>query len=184
MIQVAGGSQPVSSVGEFKLIDGISKLLASSRLTPNGGVTETRLGLAGVANFIRVYRQQETLIEEEYQDTFAVMSKEHGWPTQALRQWHSRPAPKEPAALSKLSSSLVTGIDNVLALLTEEAGAYKLGEGTIAFEDVEASRRYGRLRRQVSAAIDSARVAGGEESTGPMSYLLEAIGTTRLPREI
>jgi len=162
----------------------LGKLLASSRLTPNGGVTETRLGLAGVANFIRVYRQQETLIEEEYQDTFAVMSKEHGWPTQALRQWHSRPAPKEPAALSKLSSSLVTGIDNVLALLTEEAGAYKLGEGTIAFEDVEASRRYGRLRRQVSAAIDSARVAGGEESTGPMSYLLEAIGTTRLPREI
>ncbi|MDQ3548363.1 MAG: thiamine-phosphate kinase [Chloroflexota bacterium] len=36
MVQVAGGSNPVSSVGEFKLIDGISKLLASSRVRSSG----------------------------------------------------------------------------------------------------------------------------------------------------
>jgi hypothetical protein len=162
----------------------LGKLLAASRLTPDGGVTQTRLGLAGVANFIRVYRQQEELIEQEFQDSFAVMSKEHRWNTNALRQWQSRSEPREPAALAALSSRLLAGIDSVLGLLTEQAGAYRLGEGTIAFEDVGASRRYGRLRRQVSSLVDSAKVAGGEKSVGPMSYLLQAIGTTRLPREI
>jgi hypothetical protein len=72
----------------------------------------------------------------------------------------------------------------VLALLTEQAGAYRLGDNTIAFEDIEASRRYSTLRRHVSALIDSTRIAGGEESVGPTNYLLQAIGTTRLPREI
>lgn len=162
----------------------LGQLLASSRLTPDGGVTETRLGLAGVANFIRIYRQQEELIEQEYQDTFSVMAREHGWSTKSLRQWQNRPSPKESPALVKLTSNLLLGIDSVLGLLTEEAGAYRLGEGTIAFEDPEASRRYARLRRHVSAAIDSARVAGGDESTGPMAHVLQAIGTTRLPKDI
>ncbi len=40
-----------------------------------------------------------------------------------------------------------------------------------------------RLRRNINAAVDSARIAGGEESAGPMGYLLKAIGTTRLPQE-
>lgn len=162
----------------------LTKLLAASRLTPDGGVTETRLGLAGVANFIRVFRQQQELIEREYQDSFATMAKEHGWSIQALRQWHTRSAPKETPALVELSTNLLFGIDSVLALLTDQAGAYRLGDETIAFEDADASRRYGRMRRQVSAMIDSARMAEGGEPGGPMSHLLRAIGTTRLPREI
>jgi hypothetical protein len=162
----------------------LGQLLASSRLTPDGGVTETRLGLAGVANFIRIYRQQEELIEQEYQDTFSVMAREQAWSTKSLRQWQNRPSPKESPALVKLTSNLLLSIDSVLGLLTEEAGAYRLGEGTIAFEDPEASRRYARLRRHVSAAIDSARVAGGDESTGPIAHVLQAIGTTRLPKDI
>jgi hypothetical protein len=31
--------------------------------------------------------------------------------------------------------------------------------------------------------VDSARIAGGEESAGPMGHLLKVIGTTRLPVE-
>jgi hypothetical protein len=162
----------------------LNQLLSASRLTPDGGVTETRLGLAGVANFIRVYRQQKALIEGEYQDSFSAMAKEQRLPTKALQQWHSRPVPKESQALVALSSRLLVTIDSVLALLTEEAGAYKLGENTIAFEDIEATRRYSGLRRHVSALIDSTRIAGGEESRGPTNYLLQAIGSTRLPREI
>jgi hypothetical protein len=162
----------------------LTQMLASSRLTPDGGVTETRLGLAGVTNFIRVYRQQKDMIEGEYQDSFTAMAKEHGWSTKAVRQWHSRPVPNESQALATLSTRLLLGIDSVLALLTEQAGAYRLGEGTIVFEEVDASRRYSRLRRHVSTLIDSVRVAGGEEARGPAGYLLEAIGTTRLPREI
>jgi hypothetical protein len=30
--------------------------------------------------------------------------------------------------------------------------------------------------------VDSAKAAGGARATGPMRYLLQAIGTTRLPR--
>ncbi len=161
----------------------LNQLLAASRLTPDGGVTETRLGLAGFANFIQVYRQQKDVIEGEYQDTFSAMAKEQRLPTKALQQWHSRPVPKESRALMTLSARLLASVDSVLALLTEEAGAYKLGENTIAFEDIQASRRYSTLRRQVNALIDSTRIAGGEESAGPTSYLLQAIGSSRLPRE-
>ena len=38
MVQVASGGSPVSQVGEFKLIDGISKLLSSSRVRSAGVV--------------------------------------------------------------------------------------------------------------------------------------------------
>jgi hypothetical protein len=162
----------------------LDQLLAAARLTPDGGVTETRLGLAGVANFIRVYRQQKELIEGEYQDSFSALAKEQRLPTKSLQQWHTRAVPKESPALVTLSSRLLLNVDSVLALLTEQAGAYRLGDGTIAFEDIDASRRYARLRRHVSALIDSTRIAGGEESVGPTNYLLQAIGTTRLPREI
>ena len=53
----------------------LGQLFAPGRLSAGGGVTETRLSLAGVANFIRVYRQQQASIDREYQDSFAVASK-------------------------------------------------------------------------------------------------------------
>ena len=162
----------------------LQQLFAPSRLTPNGGVTETRLGLAGVANFIRVYRQQESLIEREYQDTFAVVSRDQEWPSGAIRQWYGREPHKEPAALADLASRLVASLDTLLGVLDNQAGAYRLGDGTIAFEDADASRRYSSLRRQIVDLIHTARAAGGEESPGPMGHLLRAVGTTRLPLEI
>jgi len=161
----------------------LNQLFAATRLTPNGGLTDTRLGLAGVANFIRVYRQQESVIEREYQDSFAVLSKAQGWSNRSLRRWYSRSAQKEPAALAALTSQLVAGLDTLLGVLDEQAGAYRLGEGTISFEDIEASRRYSVLRKQIGHLIESAREAGGEESGGPIRHLLQAVGTTRLPRE-
>jgi hypothetical protein len=68
-------------------------------------------------------------------------------------------------------------------VLSSEAGAYKLADDKIRFEDLTASRQYGVLRRNINAAVDSARIAGGEGSAGPMGHLLKAIGTTRLPQE-
>ena len=162
----------------------LNQLFAAGRLTPDGGVTDTRLGLAGAANFIRVYRQQEALIEREYQDSFTVISKEHGWSTRAVRRWYGRTSQKEPAALTQLTARLVATVDSLLGVLDEEAGAYRLGEGTISFEDIEASRRYSTLRQQIVQLVESARAAGGESSPGAMSYLLQAVGTSRLPQEI
>jgi hypothetical protein len=162
----------------------INQLFAAPRLTPDGGLTDTRLALAGVANFIRVYRQQESLIERQYQDSFTVMSKQHGWSNRAVRRWYSRGPQKEPAALAGLSARLLASVDTLLGVLDEEAGAYRLGDGTISFEDIEASRRYSELRRQITGLIDSARSAGGEETGGPTGQLLHVVGSTRLPREI
>jgi hypothetical protein len=68
-------------------------------------------------------------------------------------------------------------------VLTSDAGAYKMVDGRIHFEDRTTARQYGELRRSINAAVDSARIAGGEESAGPMGYLLKAIGATRLPQE-
>ena len=161
----------------------LDQLFASARLTPDGGVTDTRLGLAGVSNFIRVYRQQEGAIEREFQDSFTTLSKDLGWSPKTAKLWYSRDGRKESPALASLTERLVAGIDSVLAVLSAEAGAYKLADGRIRFEDLTASREYGALRRNINAAVDSARIAGGEESAGPMGHLLKAIGTTRLPQE-
>jgi hypothetical protein len=161
----------------------LNQLFAPTRLTPDGGVTDTRLGLAGVANFIRVYREQEGAIEREFQDSFTTLSKDLGWTPKTAKRWYSRENGKDSPALVSLTERLVAGIDSVLAVLSAEAGAYKLADGKIRFEDLSASREYGELRRSINATVDSARIAGGEESAGPMGHLLKAIGTTRLPQE-
>ncbi len=161
----------------------LDQLFASTRLTPDGGITDTRLGLAGVSNFIRVYREQEGAIEREFQDSFTTLSKDLGWSPKTAKRWYSRDGGKEEPALVSLTDRLVAGIDSVLAVLSAEAGAYKLVDGRIRFEDLTASRQYGVLRRNINAAVDSARIAGGEMSAGPLGHLLKAIGTTRLPQE-
>ena len=161
----------------------LNQLFASTRLTPDGGVTDTRLGLAGVANFIRVYREQESSIEREYQDSFTTMSKDLGWSPKVAKRWYSRANGKDSDELVSLTSRLLASIDSVLAVLSTEAGAYKMVGNKIHFEDKAASAEYGTLRRNINAAVDAARIAGGEESAGPVGYLLKSIGTTRLPQE-
>ena len=161
----------------------LNQLFAPTRLTPDGGVTDTRLGLAGVANFVRVYREQERTIEREFQDSFTAMSKDLRWSPKTAKRWYSRENGKDAGELTTLTDRLLAGIDSVLAVLSAEAGAYKLTGEKIHFEDAAAAREYSELRRGINAAVDSARIAGGEESAGPMGHLLKAIGATRLPVE-
>jgi len=161
----------------------LDQLLAASRLGPGGEVTETRLGLAGAANFIRVYRQQESAIEKRYQDSFAALSRSHAWSPREARDWYGRPPVKESSALVALTTSLLTSVDSLLGVLDAQAGAYRISKNAIAFEDGTAAQEYSALRQQITATVDSAIAAGGAESPGPLGYLLEAIGTSRLPRE-
>ncbi len=161
----------------------LNQLFAASRLTPHGGITDTRLGLAGVANFFRIYREQEGSIERMYQDSFTAMSKDLGWSPKVAKRWYTREVGQESPELATLTDRLLVKIDSVLGVLSGEAGAYEVVEGRIHFEDATAARRYGELRRNINAAIDAARIAGGEGSQGPMGHLLKAIGTTRLPVE-
>jgi hypothetical protein len=161
----------------------LNKLFAASRLSPNGGVTDTRMSLAGAANFIRVYRQQQAAIERAYQDTLTSMARQQGWSPKKVRQWYSRSPRKEAATLELLSGSLVSSIDSILGVLGAEAGAYKIRGTAIAFEDPAAGQTYGALRRRIREQIDAAVAAGGATSPGATGLLLQAIGTTSLPRE-
>jgi hypothetical protein len=159
----------------------LSQLFSAGRLNPGGGVTETRMSLAGVANFVRVYRQQQTVIDREYQDSFTVAAKTQGWTPAAVRVWYARGALKETPALAGLTSSLLEGIDSLFGVLDAQAGTYTLTKNTIKFEDAGAAREFAALRTRIMATVDSAKAAGGWELPGPMTYLLQAIGTTRLP---
>jgi hypothetical protein len=159
----------------------LNQLFATGRLAPAGGVTETRMSLAGVANFVRVYRQQQATIDREYQDSFAAASKELGWSPEMVRDWYAKPSRQEPAALAAMTASLIDGIDSLLGVLDAQAGTYTLTKNTIKFEDRGAAREYTALRERITATVDSAKTAGGRDQAGPMSYLLQAIGTTRLP---
>ena len=88
------------------------------------------------------------------------------------------------ATVGKESSELASLTDRLLAEDRQrargaepiEAGAYQLVNGNIQFEDPAAARKYGDLRRNINAAMDAARIAGGEESEGPMGYLLRRSG--------
>lgn len=161
----------------------LNRLFAPGRLSPGGGVTDTRLSLAGVMNFIRIYRQQQAAVEKAYQDSANQVSKRHRWTAEDLQQWSSRPLRKEAPTLELASELLVSGIDSLLGVLDAEAGAYKVRGTAIAFEDPAAGQAYSALRRRIKAQIDAAVAAGGATSPGPTSLLLQAIGTTTLPRE-
>jgi hypothetical protein len=161
----------------------LGRLFAASRLNPNGGVTDTRMSLAGAANFIRVYRQQQAAIEAAYQDSVAIFAKRFGWSPSQVKEWYSREIRAEDPALTVLSGALLAGIDSVLGVLDAQAGAYKIRGTAIAFEDPAAAERYGALRRLIKEQVDSAVAAGGATSAGPTGLLLRAIGTTSLPRE-
>jgi hypothetical protein len=161
----------------------LTRLFAPSRLSPNGGVTDTRMSLAGAANFIRVYRQQQATIERAYQDTVTSLARQQGWSPKQVRAWYSRAPRKETASLELLSSALMASIDSLLGVLNDQAGAYKIRGTAIAFEDPAAGQSYGGLRRRIKQQIDAAVAAGGATSSGPAGLLLQAIGTTSLPRE-
>jgi hypothetical protein len=161
----------------------LTGLFAASRLGPDGGVTDTRMSLAGAANVIRVFRQQQIAIERAYQDTVTALAKQQSWSPKRIREWYSRSPRKESPALELLTGSLISSIDSVLALLTAQAGAYKIRGSAIAFEDPSAGQSYGALRRKIKQQIDAAVTAGGATSAGAAGLLLQAIGTTSLPRE-
>lgn len=161
----------------------LHRLFAPARLAPGGGVTNTRLNLAGAANFIRVYRQQQNAVDRAYQDSLALLAKRHRWSPRQVKLWHSRPARKENPTLELLSGSLLTGIDSILGVLDANAGAYKIRGTAIAFEDPAATQAYGALRRNIKEKIEAAVAAGGATELGPTGLLLQAIGTSTLPRE-
>jgi hypothetical protein len=161
----------------------LQRLFSAARLTPGGGITDTRMSLAGAANFIRVYREQQGAVDRAYQDSVTTLAKRYKWTRKEVQQWYTRPPRQENPTLQLLSGSLLSTIDSILGVLGAEAGAYKLRGSAIAFEDPAATQSYGALRKRIKEQIDAAVAAGGATSLGPTGLLLQAIGTSTLPRE-
>jgi len=161
----------------------LQRLFSTARLTPGGGITDTRMSLAGAANFIRVYRAQQATVDRAYQDSVTTLAKRYKWTRKDVQQWYNRPARQENPTLQLLTGSLLSTIDSILGVLGAEAGAYKLRGSAIAFEDPAATQSYGALRKRIKEQIDAAVAAGGATSLGPTGLLLQAIGTSTLPRE-
>ena len=161
----------------------LDRLFGLGRLTPGGGVPDTRLSLAGAANFIRVYRQQQAAIEKVYQDSVSMMTKRFRWKQNEVRPWYTRTLRKENPSLVLLSNSLLGAIDSILGVLDAQAGTYKIRGTAIAFENPAATQAYAVLRKRIREQIDAAVAAGGATSLGPTGLLLQAIGTSTLPRE-
>lgn len=161
----------------------LDRLFGPGRLTPGGGVPQTRLSLAGAANFIRVYRQEQAGIEKAYQDSMSMMTKRYRWKQKEVRPWYTRTLRKENPSLVLLSNSLLAGIDSILGVLDSHAGAYKIRGSAIAFENPAATQAYGNLRKRIKEQVDAAVAGGGATSLGPTGLLLQAIGTSTLPRE-
>jgi len=161
----------------------LDRLFGPGRLAPGGAVPDTRLSLAGAANFIRVYRREQATIEKVYQDSVSMMTKRYRWKQKEVRPWYTRTLRKENPTLVLLSNSLLAGIDSILGVLDSNAGAYKVRGSAIAFEDPAATVAYGALRKRIKEQIDGAVAAGGATSLGPTGLLLQAIGTSTLPRE-
>jgi hypothetical protein len=161
----------------------LTRIFSPSRLTPGGGVRDTRLSLAGAVNFIRVFRQRQAAIDQTYRDSVTQLARRRELTQKEVRQWNSRPKRRDTPALELLSGSLIATIDSMLGVLDGQAGAYKLRGTAIAFEDPTAGQAYGDLRRRIEEQINSAVAAGGATSPGPTSLLLQAIGTSTLPRE-
>lgn len=159
----------------------LDNLFASDRFSPAGGVTETRMSLAGAANFVRIYRQQQAAIDRRFQESFAASAKANGWTPAEARTWYARTSRVEDPQLASLTSSLIQGVDSLLGVLDAQAGTYRLTRNAIHFEDPTAAREYMALRERILGTLDSAKAEGGADQPGPMSYLLRAIGSTHLP---
>lgn len=159
----------------------LEQLFAPARLTPSGGVRETRMGLAGAANVVRGYRKGEAAIEQAYQDSFAVFSRQLKWSPAQGHIWTARTPRRERPELAALTGSLLSEIDSVLEVLDAQAGAYRTTGDRITFENAGAARVYGALRRRIEGQLSSPAATKG--GVGASRALLEAIGTSRLPRE-
>ena len=124
------------------------------------------MSLAGVANFVRVYRQQQATIEREYQDSFSVAAKDAGLVAgggaRVVRQADSR----RRLTLATLTSSLLEGIDSLFGVLDAQAGTYTVDQEHHRFEDAGAAREFTALRQRIMDTWSRRRRPAGGISRG------------------
>jgi hypothetical protein len=154
---------------------GITALFSEGRLA-SGNVSDTRLAVAGIANFIRSYRTQANGIEAAYRDTAGQLSGD--WSDSEAAGWYKGMTRGESQASARAADQLLSDISALLGILDEQAGAYSVSDGKITFRDAGATLRYGTLRRRVTD-----RLASSDSSSAVVGALRGVIGSARPPME-
>jgi hypothetical protein len=152
-------------------------LFTPAQLASADGIARARLSVAGARGAVQNYRARAGTIEQTYQDTFAVRSRELVLAPRQVLRWYARPRRSEPLAVSALSDALLATADSVFGVLAENAGAYRISSGSIEFSRSEAAADYGRLRRQLEQQLDSARA---QQAKGSLAVVAVLLGTGRI----
>ena len=154
---------------------GITALFSDGRLA-SGSVSDTRLAVSGIANFIRTYRTQVNTIESAYRDTAGQLSGD--WSDSEAAGWYKGMTRGESQAGARSADQLLADVSSLLGVLEEQAGAYSLAAGKITFRDAGATLRYGTLRRRVTD-----RLASADSGSAVVASLRDVIGSARPPVE-
>jgi hypothetical protein len=158
---------------------GFANLFATTRLQP-AGLRAARASVGTASAYVQRYRRREAEIEEAYRDTFNLLSISSKWSDGQRRTWESRKVHKEHPEVVKLSSFLLQSLDSLYGLLSAQEGGYRLGEGTITFDEAAASRAYAELRPWLERRAHGwADANSGEPTTA--ARILQAMGTVKLP---
>ncbi len=153
----------------------ITALFSDSRLA-SGSVSDTRIAVSGIANFIRSYRTQASGIETAYRDTAGQLSGD--WSDSEAAGWYKKMTRGETQSQARSADQLLADISSLLGVLEEQAGAYTVTNGKISFRDAGATLRYGTLRRRVAD-----RLASSDSGAAVVSSLRNVIGSARPPVE-
>jgi hypothetical protein len=153
----------------------ITALFSDSRLA-SGSVSDTRLAVSGIANFIRTYRTQASGIDAAYRDTAGQLSGD--WTDSEAAGWYKGMTRGESQAEARSADQLLADISSLLGVLEEQAGAYSVNNGKISFRDAGATLRYGTLRRRVAD-----RLASSDSGSAVVTSLRSVIGSARPPME-
>jgi hypothetical protein len=139
-------------------------------------VSDARLTVAGIANFIRTIRARDKAVETAYRDSAAQLAT--SWSDSDKATWQKVPSHAESEAAAHSADQLLTDIASLLGVLDEQSGAYDISNGKVTFRDAGATLRYGTLRRRVAD-----RLTSGDSGSAVTSTLLKVIGAARPPVE-
>ena len=157
---------------------GFANLFATVRLQPEG-VRAARASVATASAYVQRYRRREAEIEQAYRDTFDLLAGRNKWSDGQRRTWEARAVAKEHPEVVKLSSFLLQSLDSLYGLLSAQEAAYRIVDGSIAFDDAAASRAYGELRPWLDRRAHAWAETDGEPTTA--ARILRAMGSVKLP---
>jgi hypothetical protein len=158
---------------------GFANLFASARLQP-AGLRAARASVGTATAYVQRYRRREAEIEQAYRDSFDLLATRNKWSDGQRRTWEARKVRQEHPEIAKLSGFLLQSLDSLYGLLSAHESEYRIMEGTIMFDNAEASRAYGELKPWLERRAHAWADVDSDDPT-TAARILRAIGSTKLP---